>query len=85
MRGLREVVRPTQLARLTSPASHEPGRRSFQRGTAQRMGNEWTVTPLACQGSHLLRAAAQSNALLVLSEDRAAWDAGEDVPILFWN
>ena len=76
MRGLRDPVRPLQMARLTHAASHEPGRRSFGRGTARQEGGAWTVTPLSGQGSHLLRAAALSNALYVLSEDREKMGRG---------
>ena len=82
MRGLSEWSRPLVQARLTEPASHHPGRRSYQRAFAMREGDAWVAHPIGGQGSHQMRAMVLANALLILPHDVSEVLAGEFVTVM---
>jgi len=75
--------RPRRYARLTEVAEKSHERREFLRGTltCDERGGQW-ITPSAATGSHRLRAAADSDALLVLGEGAQVLQAGDAVEVL---
>ncbi len=75
--------RPRRYARLTEVAEKSHQRREFQRGTltCDEHGGQW-ITPSAATGSHRLRAAADSDALLVLGEGAQVLQKGDAVEVL---
>lgn len=77
MRGLADVRRPTVQAHITAEATHEPGRRSFQRARLSREGDNWVVFPLSGQGSHQMRSLVEANALLIVPEDVTSLHPGD--------
>jgi molybdopterin molybdotransferase len=79
----RAAPRPRLRARLSGPVRKKHERLEFLRG-ALACGEDgtWWVAPNAADGSHRLRAAAESNALIVLSEGVGAWEPGQLVDVL---
>ena len=77
------AARPRRYARLTQAAEKSHERREFLRGTltCDVRGGQW-ITPSAVSGSHRLRAAADSDALLVMGEGPQALQAGDGVEVL---
>ena len=82
MLGLAEFGRPRVQARLTEDASHTPGRQSFLRAIVTCDGNEYAVRPVSQQGSGMLRAMTQANALLVVPAEAATLHAGQTADAL---
>ena len=75
--------RPTLRARLSGDISKSHDRREFLRGLMHcDEHGQLQVEPNPADGSHRLRAAAQSNALIVLAEGAGQWRAGDIVDIL---
>ncbi|UKY50755.1 gephyrin-like molybdotransferase Glp [Streptomyces inhibens] len=66
--GLPEIHRPTTPARCTDAIASSPkGKRQFLRGSYDP--DAGTVTPVGGAGSHLIKAMAHANALIVVLED----------------
>jgi molybdopterin molybdotransferase len=73
----RDVVRAVCVAAIDgSPA----GKRQFLRGHYDRMTT--TVTPVGGAGSHLIKALAHADCLIVVPEDVTSVAAGEDVEVI---
>jgi molybdopterin molybdotransferase len=75
--------RPRLVARLGSALAKGHDRLEFLRGslTCDAQGQMWVV-PNPADGSHRLRAVAESNALIVLPEELRGWEAGTLVEVL---
>lgn len=79
----RVQARPRRYARLAAPWDKSHPRLEFLRGSLDHHadGSTW-VQPNAADASHRLRAAAGSDALIVLEEGERRYQAGEAVEIL---
>jgi molybdopterin molybdotransferase len=73
----REVVRAVSVASIDSSPE---GRRQFLRGHYDRRTG--TVTPVGGSGSHLVRALAQADCLIVVPEAVTAVAAGEEIDVV---
>jgi molybdopterin molybdotransferase len=73
----REVVRTVCVAAIDGSPE---GRRQFLRGQYDRRTG--TVTPVGGSGSHLVKALAHSDCLIVVPESVTAVAAGEDVDVV---
>jgi molybdopterin molybdotransferase len=75
--------RPRLVAKLGSALAKGHDRLEFLRGSlsCDADGQMWVV-PNPADGSHRLRAVADSNALIVLPEQPGRWDAGSLVDVL---
>ena len=82
LRGLADVSRPALTAQLTEAAGHSPGRQSFQRAVVTQDGGEYSVRPTRRQGSGMMHAMVEANALLVIPADVSQIAAGETVTVL---
>lgn len=85
LRGLQGVARelPYVHARLTQALQKQHDRREFLRGQlASGEDGVLRVAPHPATGSHRLRGAADSDALIVLPEAVHAWAAGDGVQVL---
>ena len=80
--GKAPYSRPTTRARLSHGVVSPPGRRQFLRGSFERGRGGPTVSPVGGAGSHLVGGLAESNALIVVSEDSTGVPAGEMVQVL---
>ncbi|BCK70668.1 hypothetical protein Srufu_046210 [Streptomyces libani subsp. rufus] len=79
--GLPEVHRPTTPARCTEAVASSPkGKRQFLRGSYDAEAG--TVTPVGGAGSHLIKAMAHANALIIVPEDTTEVPAGADVEVV---
>ncbi|MFF8790276.1 gephyrin-like molybdotransferase Glp [Streptomyces sp. NPDC015125] len=79
--GLPEVHRPVTPARCTDALASSPkGKRQFLRGAYD--ADAGTVTPVGGAGSHLIKAMAHANALIIVPEDTTEVAAGADVDIV---
>ncbi|WP_329176156.1 molybdopterin molybdotransferase MoeA [Streptomyces decoyicus] len=79
--GLPEVHRPTTPARCTDAIASSPqGKRQFLRGSYD--ADAGTVTPVGGAGSHLIKAMAHANALIIVPEETTEVAAGADVDIV---
>jgi molybdopterin molybdotransferase len=79
----RTEPRPRWHARLAAPCGKSHARREFVRGgLASAADGVLEVTPSPATGSHRMRAAADSDALLVLPEGPQALKAGDVVEVL---
>jgi molybdopterin molybdotransferase len=67
------------LARLTHDYRHRPGLTRFLPALVSAEGE---VTPIAWTGSSDIAALTRANAFLVVDADRAAWKAGDHIPVL---
>ena len=77
--GCEPVRRPTVRAVCAAEvAGSPPGKRQFLRGWYE----DGRVTPVGGAGSHLIRALAHANALLVVPEERTGIAAGESVDVV---
>ncbi|MGP8301259.1 molybdotransferase-like divisome protein Glp [Streptomyces inhibens] len=66
--GLPEIHRPTTQARCTDALASSPkGKRQFLRGSYDP--DAGTVTPVGGAGSHLIKAMAHADALIIVPED----------------
>jgi molybdopterin molybdotransferase len=75
--GFARPARAMTRARLTETVNSLPGRRQFRRGVLDPAAG--TVRLHGGAGSHLLRALAGANCLVVVPEDAAELRAGEEV------
>jgi len=82
--GRADAARITVRATLTAQAAHTPGRQSYQRAvvTPDAVTGRYLVRPLSRQGSGMLSALVEANALLVLAPDVSVFPAGASVPVL---
>ena len=80
--GHSDTSRPLAAARLTEEAHHNPGRQSFLRAVATQSAREYTVRPLPRQGSGMLGAAAEANALLIVPTGMSVLPAGTTADVL---
>ncbi len=80
--GHSDTSRPLISARLTEDAVHNPGRQSFLRAVATQTAGGTTVRPLSRQGSGMLGAAAEANALLIMPTDLSVLSAGTTADVL---
>ncbi|BDH09537.1 molybdotransferase-like divisome protein Glp [Streptomyces hygroscopicus] len=79
--GLPEVHRPVTPARCTDAIASSPqGKRQFLRGSYD--ADAGTVTPVGGAGSHLIKAMAHANALIIVPEETTEVTAGADVDIV---
>ncbi|MCR8577948.1 gephyrin-like molybdotransferase Glp [Streptomyces sp. Isolate_219] len=79
--GLPEVHRPTTPAKCTEAVASSPkGKRQFLRGSYD--AEACTVTPVGGAGSHLIKAMAHANALIIVPEDTTEVPAGAEVDIV---
>ncbi|GAA2600985.1 gephyrin-like molybdotransferase Glp [Streptomyces tubercidicus] len=79
--GLPEIHRPTTPARCTEAVASSPkGKRQFLRGSYD--ADAGTVTPVGGAGSHLIKAMAHANALIIVPEDTTEVPAGTDVDVV---
>ncbi|MFJ3955111.1 gephyrin-like molybdotransferase Glp [Streptomyces libani] len=79
--GLPEVHRPTTPARCTEAVASSPkGKRQFLRGSYDAEAG--TVTPVGGAGSHLIKAMAHANALIIVPEDATEVPAGAEVDVV---
>lgn len=81
LRGLPEVHRPVTPARCTDAIASSPkGKRQFLRGSYA--ADAGTVTPVGGAGSHLIKAMAHANALIIVPEDTTEVAAGAEVDLV---
>jgi len=80
--GYPDTSRPLVSARLTEDAAHNPGRQSFLRAVSTQSAGEYIVRPLPRQGSGMLGAAAEANALLIMPADLGVLLAGMTANVL---
>lgn len=78
--GQRESLLPMLLARLTTEFRHKPGLTRFL--PAHVASGRAEVTPIAWRGSSDVAALARANAYLVADAERAAWERGDEIPVL---
>ncbi|MFD3421294.1 molybdotransferase-like divisome protein Glp [Streptomyces decoyicus] len=79
--GLPEVHRPTTTARCTDAIATSPkGKRQFLRGSYD--ADAGTVTPVGGAGSHLIKAMAHANALIIVPEETTEVAAGVEVDVV---
>ncbi|MFD8547464.1 gephyrin-like molybdotransferase Glp [Streptomyces sp. NPDC059649] len=79
--GLPDVHRTTTTARCTAALASSPrGKRQFLRGSYD--ADAGTVTPVGGAGSHLIKAMAHANALIVVPEDTTEVPEGADVEVV---
>lgn len=71
-------------ARCTETIRRKPGRREFVPAVFESPRQD-SVRPLGRRASHMLGAAAEANALIVLDEDQDHVSEGEWVNVLPWN
>ncbi|MCE3551302.1 molybdopterin molybdotransferase MoeA [Pseudonocardia sp. RS11V-5] len=81
--GLPDPYRRQVAARLTSPVSSPPGRRSYLRGRLLRevASGDYLVQPLATGGTHLLATLAGANALISVPEETTDVTVDERVDV----
>ncbi|MDI5971383.1 molybdopterin molybdotransferase MoeA [Streptomyces sp. SL13] len=78
--GMTPVHRPVVRARCVEAVTRSPrGRRQFLRA---RHHGDGTVTPVGGAGSHLVKALAHANALIVVPEETTDVAAGTDVDVV---
>lgn len=79
----RATPRPRWVAKLSSPLEKSHDRLEFLRGSlaCDAMG-QLLVAPNPADGSHRLRAVADSNCLIMLPEGAASWDSGSLLEVL---
>jgi molybdopterin molybdotransferase len=79
----RAEPRPRLRARLSAPITKKNDRLEFLRGALHcDDSGHWQVAPNPADGSHRLRAAAESNALIVVPEGAGEWPAGALLEVL---
>ncbi|MEU6958230.1 molybdotransferase-like divisome protein Glp [Streptomyces chrestomyceticus] len=79
--GLPDVHRHTSRATCGAPVGSSPqGRRQFLRGWYD--ADTATVTPVGGAGSHLIKALAQANALIVIPEETTEVAEGAEVEVV---
>ncbi|MGX1852913.1 molybdopterin molybdotransferase MoeA [Streptomyces sp. NBC_01456] len=79
--GLPDVHRPTLRARITDGIASSPqGRRQFLRGLYD--ADAGTVAPVGGAGSHLIKAMAHANALIVVPEESTEVAADSEVDVV---
>ena len=79
-------LQPPKLfrARSLEPMRKKPGRTEFQRGIATLDDNNlWQVGKTGKQGSGILTSMSRANCLIVLPDDNAGVEAGDEVSIQF--
>ncbi len=76
--GREPAVAPTVAARLATALRSPAGRRQIARARAtwDAQAREWSVTPVAGQGSHFVADLAQADALVIVPEDVTLLPAG---------
>ncbi len=82
MMGRTPYIRPEADAVLTHGLRSPDGRRQFARGVLSVVDGRLAVTPVGPQGSHMIGDLAESDALIVVSEDVTWVEAGETVTVL---
>lgn len=79
--GLPDAHRPTAQAECTEPLASSPkGKRQFLRGSHDPETGK--VTPVGGTGSHLIKALAHANALIIVPEDVTEVAAGDKVEVV---
>jgi molybdopterin molybdotransferase len=68
------------LARLAQSYRHKPGLRRFLPAVVSSGGE---LTPIAWTGSSDIASLTRANAFMVVDPERAEWNAGEMMPVLF--
>jgi len=73
-------------ARALDKMRKRPGRYEFQRGIATlNDNNEWQVTKTGQQGSGILTSMSRANCFIVLPEENAGVEPGDEVSIQFFD
>ena len=73
-------------ARAVDKMRKKPGRTEFQRGIATLDDNhEWQVTKTGQQGSGILTSMSRANCFIVLPDDNAGVEPGDEVSIQFFD
>ncbi len=82
-----EVAIPTRFnATSTDKLRKLPGRLEIQRGIARRdENNAWQVTKTGKQGSGILSSMSKANCFILLAEDNAGVEPGDEVEIQLFN
>ena len=82
MSGAEVTKNKRMLAQVTDKVKKKPGRMDFQRGiaTVSEQG-VLQVSPLSAQGSGILSSISRANCYIVLEQDNAGHEAGEQVHI----
>ena len=82
-----EVKRPALFrARAQDKMRKKPGRYEFQRGIAtQDENDEWQVARTGQQGSGILTSMSRANCFIVLPDDNAGVEPGDEVSIQFFD
>lgn len=84
-----DIPKPLRLTAVTTHAIKKAaGREDYQRAIfCQNDDGSLSVTPLSAQDSHRVKQLSQANCLLVLPQDNAGVQAGEQVTIepFYWN
>ena len=79
----RATPRSRLRARLLAPIRKKHERLEFLRGALHcDEAGQWQVAPNPAEGSHRLRAAAESNALIVVPEGAGEWAEGALLEVL---
>lgn len=79
----RATARPRWVARLGAPVTKKHDRLEFLRGSLDcHSDGQLVVLPNPADGSHRLRAVADSNCLIVLPEGSSTWNEGELLDVL---
>ena len=81
MLGFATVGLPESDARLAVGLTNRGGRRNFVRGVVMVEAATVVVRPAVGQGSAMLSGLSEANCLIVLPEDREAFEAGEIIRI----
>ncbi|MEO1962152.1 MAG: molybdopterin molybdenumtransferase MoeA, partial [Cycloclasticus sp.] len=71
----------TLQATTTETIKKQPGRMEFQRGIANNVDGNLTVSPTGRQGSHMLSSMSKANCLIVLEQDMGDVKKGQSVTI----
>lgn len=82
MLGREPAQRATVTARLLAPLRSPAGKRQIGRGVAQWADGQWTVEPVAGQGSHFVADLARSDCFVIVPEQVTALAAGDSVQIV---
>ena len=76
MLGVEPLTRPTVRARLTSPLSSPPGKRTYARAAVTVEKGEYVVRPVGGSGSHLIGSLAGANSFVIVPEATTELEAG---------
>jgi molybdopterin molybdotransferase len=87
MLGKKEFAKPTIKARSEDRINNRDRRRIFARVRVTKRDGQYLARLVGPQGSGILTSMAQANGLMIVPEDKAAIEAGEEVQVqmLDWD